>query len=187
MPTKEGYLRSATSLIQTIGRCARHLEARAILYADNMTDSMRQAIGETSRRRAKQQAYNVEHNITPQSIIKSVDMQLAQIVEADYLTVPVDVPVAEITNEEELGQVIAQLEAQMREAAKNFEFERAAALRDRIRALRQRDLGFITSTEAARLASAAAALPGPSSPGAAPPVVNELVRPHRARSRAHRK
>ena len=74
---KEGYLRSATSLIQTMGRCARHLEGRAILYADRMTDSMRQAIGETSRRRAKQEAYNRENNITPQSIIKSVDMQLA--------------------------------------------------------------------------------------------------------------
>ena len=83
---KEGYLRSATSLIQTMGRCARHIEGRAILYADVMTDSMRQAIDETDRRRAKQVAYNREHNITPQSIIKSVDMQLARIVEADYVT-----------------------------------------------------------------------------------------------------
>jgi excinuclease ABC subunit B len=140
---KEGYLRSATSLIQTIGRCARHLEARAILYADTMTDSMRQAIGETSRRRAKQEAYNREHNITPQSIVKSVDMQLARIVEADYITVPVEeTVVGEIATEEQLLQVIAQLENQMREAAKNFEFERAAALRDRIRVLKQRDLGF---------------------------------------------
>jgi excinuclease ABC subunit B len=140
---KEGYLRSATSLVQTMGRCARHLEARAILYADAMTDSMRQAIGETSRRRAKQEAYNREHNITPQSIVKSVDMQLARIVEADYVTVPVEeTVVGEIATEEQLLQVIAQLEAQMREAAKNFEFERAAALRDKIRALKQRDLGF---------------------------------------------
>ena len=101
---KEGYLRSATSLIQTMGRCARHIEGRAILYADRMTDSMRQAIGETNRRRAKQQAYNRENNITPQSIIKSVDMQLAAIVEADYITVPADdVPIGEITSEERIA------------------------------------------------------------------------------------
>ncbi|HXR24671.1 MAG TPA: helicase-related protein [Candidatus Binataceae bacterium] len=145
---KEGYLRSATSLIQTMGRCARHLESRAILYADRMTDSMRQAIGETNRRRAKQQAYNLEHNITPQSIVKAVDMQLASIVEADYVNIPIeDVAIGEISTEEQLVQAIAQLEAQMREAAKSFEFERAAALRDRIRALKQRDLGVIASTE----------------------------------------
>jgi excinuclease ABC subunit B len=145
---KEGYLRSATSLIQTMGRCARHLEGRAILYADNMTDSMRTAIGETSRRRAKQEAYNREHHITPQSIIKSVDMQLARIVEADYITVPMgDAVIGEITNEEQLLQAVAQLDAQMREAAKNFDFERAAGIRDRIRALKQRDLGVIATTE----------------------------------------
>ncbi len=145
---KEGYLRSATSLIQSMGRCARHLEGRAILYADRMTDSMRQAIGETNRRRAKQQAYNRENNITPQSIIKSVDMQLARIVEADYVTVPADdTVIGDITNEEQLKIAIVQLETQMREAAKNFEFERAAALRDRIRALKQRDLGVIATTE----------------------------------------
>ncbi|HEV2289856.1 MAG TPA: excinuclease ABC subunit UvrB [Candidatus Acidoferrales bacterium] len=139
---KEGYLRSATSLIQTIGRCARHLEARAILYADVMTDSMRQAIGETSRRRAKQMAYNRENNITPQSINKSVDMQLAAIVEADYSTVPVeDAALGDIQSEEQLQAAIAQLENQMREAAKKFEFERAATIRDRIRLMKQRDLG----------------------------------------------
>ncbi len=145
---KEGYLRSATSLIQTMGRCARHLEGRAILYADRMTDSMRTAIGETSRRRAKQEAYNREHNITPQSIIKSVDMQLARIVEADYVTIPLgDAVIGDITNEEQLLQAVAQLDAQMREAAKNFDFERAASIRDRIRALKQRDLGVIATTE----------------------------------------
>jgi excinuclease ABC subunit B len=144
---KEGYLRSATSLIQTMGRCARHVEGRAILYADRMTDSMRQAIGETSRRRAIQETYNRDHNITPQSIIKSVDMQLARIIEADYLTVPADEPViGEITSEAQMVQAIAQLETQMREAAKNFEFERAASIRDRVRALKQRDLGAIFSS-----------------------------------------
>ncbi len=86
-----------------MGRCARHIEGRAILYADRMTDSMRQAIGETNRRRAKQQAYNRENNITPQSIIKSVDMQLARIVEADYVTIPADdAAIGDITNEEQL-------------------------------------------------------------------------------------
>jgi len=143
---KEGFLRSSTSLIQTIGRCARHVEGRAILYADAMTDSMRQAMGETSRRRAKQEAYNRENNITPQSIVKSVDMQLAKIVEADYIPVLGDDAIGEISSEEELQMAIAQLEGQMRAAAKNFEFERAAALRDRIRGLKQRDLGLIETT-----------------------------------------
>jgi excinuclease ABC subunit B len=139
---KEGYLRSATSLVQSMGRCARHVEGRAILYADTMTDSMKLAIGETNRRRAKQQAYNFENNITPQSINKSVDMQLAAIVEADYLTVPIDESaIDDIANEDDLRRVIEQLETQMREAAKKFEFERAASLRDRIRLLRQKDLG----------------------------------------------
>jgi excinuclease ABC subunit B len=139
---KEGYLRSATALIQTIGRCARHLEGRAILYADVVTDSMRKAIDETSRRRATQTAYNTQNGITPLSIIKSVDMQLAAISGADYLTVPTDDYVLEdIKTEQQLHIAIEQMELQMREAAKKFEFERAAALRDRIRGLKQRDLG----------------------------------------------
>ncbi|HEV7966707.1 MAG TPA: excinuclease ABC subunit UvrB [Candidatus Acidoferrales bacterium] len=144
---KEGYLRSATALIQTIGRCARHVEGRAILYADRMTGSMAQAIEETSRRRAKQVAYNDANGITPMSISKSVDMKLAAIVEADYVTVPAeDFADADITSEAKLGEVLAQLEVQMREAAKKFEFERAAALRDRIRTLKQRDLsGFFSA------------------------------------------
>jgi len=164
---KEGYLRSATSLVQTIGRCARHLEARAILYADRMTDSMRIAIGETNRRRAKQQAYNVEHNITPESIIKSVDMQLARIVEADYLTVPADdVAVDALASEEDLRRAIEQLEGQMREAAKKFEFERAASLRDRVRALRQRDFTAIFSASPMEI-EAAGSEGGPEPPSAA--------------------
>ncbi len=139
---KEGYLRSATALIQTIGRCARHINGRAILYADVMTGSMRQAMDETERRRAKQLAYNAENNITPQSIIKSLDYRLAAMSEADYVTVPADDLLPEkITSEDDLLKVIGQLETQMREAAKKFEFERAAGLRDRIRALQQRELG----------------------------------------------
>ncbi len=154
---KEGYLRSATSLIQSMGRCARHLGARAILYGDVMTDSMRQAIGETNRRRAKQLAYNQENNITPQSIMKSVDMQLAAIVEADYVTIPTeDAAIAEIQNEEQLKAALAQLESQMREAAKKFEFERAASIRDRIRLLKQRNLGVVPLFESTAPAGEAA-------------------------------
>jgi excinuclease ABC subunit B len=111
-----------------------------------MTGSMKQAIDETYRRRAKQLAYNEANNITPQSIVKSVDMKLAAIVEADYITVPTDDVLPEkIHSEDELRQVIAQMETQMREAAKKFEFERAAGLRDRIRALQQRELGGLLS------------------------------------------
>jgi excinuclease ABC subunit B len=179
---KEGYLRSATSLIQSMGRCARHLEGRAILYADRMTDSMRQAIGETNRRRAKQEAYNREHNITPQSIVRSVDMQLARIVEADYLTVPAeDAVIGNISTEHELLQAIIQLESQMREAAKNFEFERAAALRDRIRSLKQRDLGAIFSATVLNVDPAtiqpAADSPAPPSAANHPEPVSNLSAP----------
>ncbi len=149
---KEGYLRSATSLIQSIGRCARHIEGRAILYADRRTDSMNQAIDETNRRRAKQIDYNEENNITPMSIIKSVDMELARIVEADYVSVPLDdktldAAAAGVKNEQQLAELLQQLEKQMREAAKKFEFERAAQLRDRIRSLKQRDLSGLFSTQ----------------------------------------
>jgi excinuclease ABC subunit B len=151
---KEGFLRSSTSLIQTIGRCARHIEGRAILYADRRTDSMNQAIDETNRRRAKQVSYNKENNITPMSIIKSVDMELAKIVEADYLSIPVDdaaldSAAAGIKNEKQLAEMLQQLETQMREAAKKFEFEKAAQLRDRIRSLKQRDMSGLFSIEPA--------------------------------------
>jgi excinuclease ABC subunit B len=138
---KEGYLRSATALIQTIGRCARHLNARAILYADRITRSMRQAIDETDRRRMKQLAYNRENGITPESIVKPVDMELAAIVESDYVHVPVeDSLLDEFATEEQLRQAVADLEMKMREAAKKFEFEQAAQFRDRLRALKQRQL-----------------------------------------------
>jgi excinuclease ABC subunit B len=179
---KEGYLRSATSLIQSMGRCARHIEGRAILYADHMTDSMRQAIGETSRRRAKQQVYNRENNITPQSVIKAVDMQLARIVEADYVTVPVDdVSTVDIASEAQLLQVISQMETQMREAAKNFDFERAAALRDRIRSLKQRDLGVIAATAAPVPTPPAASSDLGAVPSVAGASEDEPPRPHRKR------
>ena len=164
---KEGYLRSATALIQTMGRCARHVEGRAILYADRRTGSMDQAISETNRRRDKQLAYNKENNITPMSIIKSVDMDLARIVEADYVTVPLDevgldTAAANINSQQQLAEMVQQLELQMREAAKKFEFEKAAQLRDRIRSLKQRDLSGLLSIEPAPMpASASAADPAP--------------------------
>jgi excinuclease ABC subunit B len=155
---KEGYLRSATSLIQTMGRCARHISGRAILYADTRTGSMNQAISETNRRRDKQLAYNKENNITPESIVKSVDMELARIVEADYVTIPVDdaaldTATANVRSDQQLAELLKQLEGQMREAAKKFEFEKAAQLRDRIRALKQRDLSGLFSKERASAAS----------------------------------
>jgi excinuclease ABC subunit B len=151
---KEGYLRSATSLIQTIGRCARHISGKAILYADVRTKSMNEAIGETNRRRAKQLAYNKDNNITPQSIVKGVDMELAHIVEADYVTVPLDggaldAAASAVKTEAQLAELLVQLETQMREAAKKFEFEKAAQLRDRIRSLKQQDLAGVFSREAA--------------------------------------
>jgi excinuclease ABC subunit B len=151
---KEGYLRSATALIQTIGRCARHISGRAILYADNRTGSMNEAISETNRRREKQLAYNKENNITPQSIVKGVDMELAHIVEADYVTIPLDereldAAAAGLKSGEDLAKLLQQLETQMREAAKKFEFERAAQLRDRIRNLKQKDAAGLFSAEPA--------------------------------------
>jgi len=157
---KEGYLRSATSLIQTMGRCARHIEGRAILYADRRTGSMNQAIEETNRRRTKQLEYNKENNITPMSIIKSVDMDLARIVEADYVTIPaddteLDAATSKIKNEQQLAEMLQQLETQMREAAKKFEFERAAQLRDRIRSLKQRDMTGLFSIQPAATAESA--------------------------------
>ncbi|HZO98690.1 MAG TPA: helicase-related protein, partial [Terriglobia bacterium] len=136
---KEGYLRSAGSLIQTIGRASRNLHGKALLYADVMTESMRSAIAETNRRRAKQIRFNEENGITPETIVKPVDMALASIVEADYVTVPSGPEEEEITSPDQLDELIAGLEKQMREAAKQFEFEKAAQLRDRIKALRQKE------------------------------------------------
>ena len=140
---KEGFLRSAGSLIQTIGRCARNVEGRAVLYADRMTDSMRKAIGETERRRAIQRAYNEENGITPQSIVRPVDMALAQIIEADYVDIslpPEGVP--EFKSKDELDAFVTKLESDMREAAKRFEFELAAKLRDQIRELKTKEFIF---------------------------------------------
>jgi excinuclease ABC subunit B len=140
---KEGFLRSSGSLIQTIGRAARHLSGRAILYADRMTDSMKQAIGETDRRRVVQRAYNEEHGITPQSILSHIDMSLAKILQAEYADLAAEVEtMPEFQSQEELDNYIAKLEADMREAAKKFEFEKAAKLRDTIKDLRTKEFLF---------------------------------------------
>jgi len=138
---KEGFLRSGDSLIQTIGRAARHINGRAILYADIWTDSMKRAIDETNRRREIQQRFNAENNITPESIVKPVDMTLVAIAEADYVKVPEEeIEEAVIDDPERLAETIAKLEAEMRDAAKKFEFERAAELRDKARELRAKVL-----------------------------------------------
>ena len=141
---KEGFLRSAGSLIQTMGRASRHIEGKAILYADRMTDSMRRAIDETDRRRRIQRAYNEEHGITPQSIISPVEMGLAAILKAEYGDVAEEetAGLPEFTSQEELDTYIAKLETEMREAARKFEFERAARLRDSIKELREKEFLF---------------------------------------------
>jgi excinuclease ABC subunit B len=134
---KEGFLRSWGALIQTIGRAARHVEGHAILYADVMTDSMRKALAETARRRQTQIEYNEVNDITPQSIIKAIDMSLVAVAEGDYVTVPLeDDPEVENLTPEQRLRFIGELEERMREAARKFEFERAAQLRDRVKALK---------------------------------------------------
>jgi excinuclease ABC subunit B len=135
---KEGFLRSAGSLLQTIGRAARHVEGHAILYADVMTDSMRRALDETGRRRRTQVEYNERNGIVPQSIVKPIDMSLVAVAEGDYVTVPLeaDEEVDSLTPEQRV-RYIAELEESMREAARKFEFEKAAQLRDRVKALRE--------------------------------------------------
>ena len=137
---KEGFLRSEQSLIQTMGRAARNLNGQAILYADRVTDSMRRALGETQRRRARQAAYNEEHGITPQSIIKAIDSTLVSIVEADYFKVPMIMEDMDKYSADKITETIARLEREMRRAAAHYEFERAAELRDRIKYLRNREL-----------------------------------------------
>ena len=138
---KEGFLRSERSLIQTMGRAARHLNGKALLYADKITDSMKRAIGETERRRNKQQAYNEEHGITPQGVVKRIkdiiegtydmdaerkSLKAAQ-TQAKYLAM----------SEKDVSKEIKRLEKEMLQAAKNLEFERAAELRDQLKKLRE--------------------------------------------------
>jgi excinuclease ABC subunit B len=139
---KEGYLRSAGALIQTSGRAARNVRGRVVLYADKMTDSMKKAISEMGRRREIQKEYNLRHNITPESIVKSLDEVLGSVYEADYLKVDLEVSEEEggYANRTELEREILALREEMKKAAANLEFERAAELRDRIRFLEKIDL-----------------------------------------------
>ena len=136
---KEGFLRSTTSLIQTMGRAARNVDGKAILYADRITDSIRSAVSETNRRREKQLAYNRRHNITPQTIRKRIAEPISAVFEADYYTVPVLRPEEEqVRSDEEVAEYLKELERAMVAAAENLEFERAAELRDKLFALRKR-------------------------------------------------
>ena len=141
---KEGFLRSTTSMIQTMGRAARHINGKAILYANVMTGSMKAAIDETNRRRRIQQRYNEENGITPQSIIKPLDPELVRFFEGDYYELPViEEEVADYNSTEELEAEIKRLEKEMRNAAKEFEFEKAAILRDQAGKLKKTMLEYM--------------------------------------------
>jgi excinuclease ABC subunit B len=147
---KEGFLRSTTSLVQTVGRAARHINGMAILFADTITGSMQAAIGETDRRRAAQHRYNQEHGITPQSVVKPLDPELVRIYEGDYYEVPaVAEEIPRYSSAEELEKDIQRLEQEMRAAAREFEFERAAALRDQVKRLKKLALEFMGTSEQA--------------------------------------
>ena len=140
---KEGFLRSAGSLIQTSGRAARNVNGRVIMYADTVTASMKSAIGETERRRALQAAYNTEHGITPESVIRQIDDVLSSVYERDYMAGPAfGEPRETFRTQADLDAEIERLEAEMKSAAADLDFERAAALRDRLKTLRNRELGL---------------------------------------------
>jgi len=140
---KEGFLRSATSLIQTIGRAARNVDGKVILYADTMTNSLRRALEETDRRRTKQTEWNTAHAITPQSIKRQIGTVLESVFEQDYVTVA---PIKDSATTDFVGKdlraSIAELEKRMRAAAADLEFEEAARLRDEIKRLEALDLGL---------------------------------------------
>jgi excinuclease ABC subunit B len=140
---KEGFLRSAGSLIQTSGRAARHVDGQVIMYAEAMTQSMRTAVGEMERRRALQAAYNQEHGITPESVVRHLDDVMSSVYERDYGTTPVVRESREVfRTQTELDAEIARLELEMKSAAANLDFERAAEVRDRVKTLRGRELGI---------------------------------------------
>jgi excinuclease ABC subunit B len=138
---KEGFLRSERSLIQTAGRAARNVNGKVILYADTMTSSMERAMAETERRRAIQLKYNKEHGITPETIRSSIKDILSSIYEADYYTVPVVAEAQEAFAPDEMDEkALAKLEKEMKAAAAKLDFERAAEIRDKIKAIKQKML-----------------------------------------------
>jgi excinuclease ABC subunit B len=139
---KEGFLRSERSLIQTIGRAARNVNGSVILYADGVTDSMKRAMYETNRRRHLQAEYNTKHGITPQSVVRSLGTPLVEVYDADYLTVPLAAEKTERYSPRDDARLIERLKKEMKQAAANLEFERAAELRDRIRKIEERELGL---------------------------------------------
>lgn len=140
---KEGFLRSSRSLVQTIGRAARNAGGKAILYADKITDSMKYAINETKRRRKIQEEFNTENGITPQTIIKPVEATLVTAYEADYFKVPLDLNAYEEYSPKQLKETIWSLEGEMRQAAKDMQFEKAAELRDKLKYLREREVTLV--------------------------------------------
>jgi excinuclease ABC subunit B len=147
---KEGFLRSAGSLIQTSGRAARHVDGRVIMYAETVTESMKTAIGETGRRRTLQAEYNEANGITPESVVRHIDEVLSSVYERDYSVPAVREPRDAFRTQAELDAEIARLETEMKSAAANLDFERAAAVRDRLKTLRSRELGLTSGLTAGR-------------------------------------